>query len=126
MAPWVPNNELTGTFEGNDCLFPKTLELDVKPACGGGVCVYPRCHTVDMKGNKTFCCPWLPFYSYPCECGGCYVAVFGASIPLVLAQPTDKDTIMRFDCWLDTGMGFKRKGAAAAGAGAPPVIEMQR
>ena len=111
MAVLVPNNELTGSFEGNECLFPKCLTLDVKPACGGGICVYPKCGS----------CPWLPFYA--CKCGDCYVAVGGASIPLVLIETPDKDTITRFDCGMNLGMGFKRKAGAT---GAPAVVEMQR
>ena len=121
MAPLVPNNELTGTFEGNECqylcicLFPKCLTLDVKPACGGGICVYPKCGS----------CPWLPFYAYPCNCGGCYVAVCCASIPLVTSTTPDKDTITRFDFGMNLGMGFKRKAGATATV-APAVAEMQR
>ena len=110
-----------GSFEGNDCIFPKCLTLDVSPACAGGICIYPKFGS----------CPWLPYYAFPCKCGGCYAAVFGASIPLVLATTPDKDTIMRWDPIgfmkdpnTGLGMGFARK--AGAGTGAPPAVEMQR
>ena len=111
-APLVPNNELKGTFEGNGCFFPKCLTLDVKPACGGGICVYPKCGS----------CPWLPFYACPCTCCSCYIAVCGASIPLVASTTPDKDTIMRFDP-MECGMGFKRKADATVVA--QPVANAQ-
>merc|ERR1712167_406543 len=59
----VPADQLAGTWEGNGCVCsPQCIRLEIKPACGDGICVIKYC------GG----CP-IPFQcQYMLNCGSCY------------------------------------------------------
>ena len=104
--PLVAADDLQGEFEGNGCACTPAgepcVEINIRPACGGGLCT-------EWMG-----CPLYHFNCGSFYCGPC---------PTPQAQPyitPDKDHYNLACC---CGAGFKRKGVANTGAPIAPEME---
>ena len=121
-ATLVAPEKLEGEFVGNGHLCaPACTSFRVLKACGGGVCVRPRCFHGRLPA-------WCPVYFFPCNIFSCYVSpppLNGSYNNLLIFTTPDEDTI-------DCGCGccgakyLRRQQEPASISAVPAVVEMER
>ena len=75
--PLVAGEDLQGEFEGNGCLCtPKCVDLTIRPACGGGLCI-----------------EWMGIPFYACNCGSFYCLCSHQTLPFITPDKDHGDLI---------------------------------